>query len=126
MIYYLALLPTAISATTTPRPLTEVSLDLRGLWENSPIAVFAVLMVGVSNAAFGTLAAVYAPRIDLSLRDIALFASIPILAGAALQIPVGIASDRYDRRKVLIGITVIALIADALLLFSGATRPLIV
>ncbi|MBT8410618.1 MAG: MFS transporter [Octadecabacter sp.] len=126
MVYCLALLPTAISATTTPRPLTKVSLNLPGLWKNSPIAFFAVLMVGVSNASFGTLAAVYAARIGLTLGDIALFASIPILAGAAMQIPVGIASDRLDRRKVLIGITGFALIADALFLLTGATSPIVV
>jgi len=40
MIYCLALLPTAISATTTPQPLTSVSLNLRGLWKNSPISFF--------------------------------------------------------------------------------------
>jgi MFS family permease len=107
MVYCLALLPTAISATTTPRPLTQVSLNLPALWKNSPIAVFAVLMVGISNASFGTLAAVYAARIGLPLTDIALFASIPILAGAIMQLPVGIASDRYDRRVVLLGIAVL-------------------
>jgi len=119
MVYCLALLPTAISATTTPNPLTSVSLNLRGLWKNSPIAVVAVLMVGVSNASFGTLAAVYAARIGLKLSDIALFASIPILAGAAAQIPIGIASDKLDRRRVLVGIAVCALIVDALFLFGG-------
>ncbi|WP_299841941.1 MFS transporter [uncultured Roseovarius sp.] len=126
MVYCLALLPTAMSATTTPRPLTKVSLNLRGLWRNSPIAFFAVLMVGVSNASFGTLAAVYAARVGLTLGDIALFASIPILAGAAMQIPVGIASDRLDRRKVLIGIAGFALLADALFLLTGVTNPVVV
>lgn len=126
MVYCLALLPTAISATTTPKPLTQVSLNLRGLWKNSPIAVFAILMVGVSNASFGTLAAVYASRIGFSIDQIALFASVPILAGAASQIPVGITSDRYDRRVVLIVIAAIALVADALFLFSGATQPAII
>ena len=119
MVYCLALLPTAISATMTPNPLTSVSLDLRSLWKNSPIAVVAVLMVGVSNAAFGTLAAVYAARIGLNLSNIALFASIPILAGAAAQIPIGIASDKLDRRRVLVGIALCALVADALFLFGG-------
>ena len=123
MVYCMALLPTAISATTTPRPLTKVSLDLRKLWRNSPIAVFAVLMVGVSNASFGTLAAVYGARIGLSLADIALFASLPILAGAASQIPVGIASDRFDRRKVLIAVAVVAILTDSLFLFTGPRQP---
>jgi MFS family permease len=123
MVYCLALLPTAISATSTPRPLTRVSLDLPQLWRNSPIAVFAVLMVGISNAAFGTLAAVYAARIGMELEAIALFASLPILAGAASQIPVGIASDRFDRRKVLLAITAAAVVADALFLLAGVTQP---
>ncbi|WP_417475733.1 MFS transporter [Leisingera sp.] len=123
MVYCLALLPTAVSATSTPRPLTRVSLDLPQLWRNSPIAVFAVLMVGISNAAFGTLAAVYAARIGMELEAIALFASLPILAGAASQIPVGIASDRFDRRKVLLAITAAAVVADALFLLAGVTQP---
>lgn len=126
MVYCLAMLPTAISATTTPRPLTSVSLNLRKLWQNSPIAVFAVLMVGVSNASFGTLAAVYAARIDLSLSDIALFASIPILAGAAMQIPVGMMSDRLDRRIILIGIAAAALIVDVLFVLGAFTLPWVV
>lgn len=126
MVYCLALLPTAMSATTTPKPLTSVSLNLRGLWDNSPIAFVAVAMVGVSNAAFGTLAAVYAARIGLELSDIALFASIPILAGALSQIPVGIASDKLDRRLVLIAIAVFALTADGLFVFGGFVNPLII
>jgi len=123
MVYCLALLPTAISATTTPRPLTQAKLGLSKLWKNSPIAAFAVSMVGVSNASFGTLAAVYAARIGLSLNEIALFASIPILAGAACQIPVGIASDRFDRRKVLIAVTIIATLADVLFLSVAVLPP---
>lgn len=126
MVYCLALLPTAMSATSTPQPLTSVALNLRGLWENSPIAVFAILMVGISNASFGTLAAVYAARIGFTLNDIALFASIPILAGALFQIPVGIASDRMDRRIILIGITLFALVADALFVFGNFNAPIVI
>ncbi|MFT6676445.1 MAG: MFS family permease [Sulfitobacter sp.] len=123
MVYCLALLPTAIFATATPKPLTSVSLNLRGLWRNSPIAFVAVLMVGISNAAFGTLAAVYAARVGLTLSDVALFASVPILAGAAAQIPVGIASDRFDRRVILVVIATIALMADMLFVFGGFSHP---
>jgi len=125
MVYCLALLPTAISATSTPQPLTSVSLNLRGLWKNSPISFFAILMVGVSNAAFGTLGAVYAARMGLPLGDIALFVSVSILAAALLQIPVGIASDRFDRRLVLVVIAVFALMADAVFLFAGFSDPII-
>ncbi|MCG6904520.1 MAG: MFS transporter [Rhodobacter sp.] len=112
MLYSLALVPTSATTTTSPQPLVSVRLNLRALWRNSPVAVFAVLMVGVSNSSFGTLAAVYAGRIGLELKVVALFTSIPILAGALAQIPIGIMSDRMDRRKVLILLAVMALLAD--------------
>jgi MFS family permease len=123
MVYSMALLPTAISATTTPQPLTQVSLDLKALWRNSPIAVFAVLMVGISNSAFGTLAAVYGLRVSFDITQVALFTSLPILAAAVIQIPIGVLSDRNDRRVVLIAIAAVALVADGLFVFSGQADP---
>lgn len=51
---------------------------------------------------------------------------MPILAGAVAQIPVGVLSDRYDRHVVLIIIATIALLADALIVFSGVTHPVFV
>lgn len=112
IFYSLALIPTAISTSQTPAPLTTVRLDLRTLWMNSPVAVVAVFLVGISNGAFGTLSAVYADRVGLDLSSVALFASLPVLAGAAAQIPFGIFSDRMDRRKVLVATALLALVAD--------------
>ena len=72
IFYSLALIPTAISTSQSPVPLTTVRLDLRVLWNNSPVAVVAVFLVGISNSAFGALSAVYADRIGLQLTTIAL------------------------------------------------------
>ncbi|WP_342777642.1 MFS transporter [Sulfitobacter sabulilitoris] len=112
IVYCLALIPTALSTSESPTPLTSVRLNLPALWRNSPVAVAAVFLVGISNAAFGTLAAVYADRVGLALTSIALFASIPVLAGALSQVPIGFASDRMDRRVVLLAAAVVALAAD--------------
>lgn len=124
IFYCLALLPTALSATSTPTALVSVSLDLRGLWRNSPIAVFAVLMVGVSNSAFGAMTAVFGARMGLTTSEIAIFASIPILAGAIAQVPIGMLSDRKDRRVVLIGTAIVALAADLVFVFGGLTQTI--
>ena len=125
IFYCLSLVPTALSSSATPRPLVSVRLDLRSLWRNSPVAVMGVALIGVSNSAFGTLAAVYADRIGLVLTTVALFTSLPILAGAAAQIPVGYLSDRIDRRKVLVGIAVVAALADlAFILLTPENRML--
>lgn len=119
IFYCLALVPTAISSSASPRPLISVKLDLRALWRNSPVAVVAVLCVGVSNGAFGTLAAVYADRAGLVTVMIALFASLPVLAGALSQMPVGYLSDRLDRRVVLIGVAVVAVAVDIAFLLTA-------
>ncbi len=123
MVYCLALVPTALSTSASPAPLTSVRLDLPALWRNSPVAVVAVFLVGISNAAFGTLAAVYADRVGLVLTGIALFVSVPVLAGALSQIPIGYASDRIDRRKVLVATVIVALAADIVFVaFAPETR----
>ena len=119
IFYSLALVPTAISSSASPRPLVSVKLDLRALWRNSPVAVVGVICVGISNGAFGTLAAVYADRAGLVLASIALFGSLPVLAGAISQIPVGYLSDRFDRRAVLVGVAVVAICVDMVFIMLG-------
>lgn len=123
VFYSLALIPTAVSSVKTPTQLSEAKLDLKALWRNSPIAVVAVIAVGVSNSAFGTLGAVYANDIGLSISVISLFMSAPILAGALSQIPVGYASDHMDRRFVLLGVGVLAIIADISFIFLVSNDP---
>ena len=116
IFYVVALLPTALTRSPAPAPLARVTLDVAKLWRNSPIAVVAVFLTGLSNGTFGTLAAVYGHAIGLDLAGIALFVSASILAGAAAQIPVGFVSDKMDRRFVVIGIAIVAIISDGFFL----------
>ncbi|TCD14159.1 MFS transporter [Oricola cellulosilytica] len=126
IFYSLALLPSGLYASHAPNPLVGAKLDLPTLWRNSPIAVAAVVLIGVSNSAFGTLGAVYADRIDLDIGTIALFMSISILAGAGAQVPIGYFSDRMDRRIVLVAITATALVVDIfLVLVQPASVPVV-
>jgi len=123
MVYCLALVPTAVSASPMPAPLVSVQLDLGVLWRNSPVAVFAVFCVGIANGAFGTLAPVYADREGFSLANVTLFASLPLLAGALVQIPIGFVSDRLERRSVLVFLALLALAsAGVFLLATPETR----
>ena len=124
VVYCLALVPTALSTVSSPKPLTSIKLNVPALWQNSPVAVAACFFVGVSNSAFGTLAAIYAKGAGLTLGNIALFASIPILAGGLAQIPIGALSDRVDRRFVLLAVTLIAISMDATFLTLAPTDPL--
>ena len=112
VFYACSLFPTALSTSSAPQPLVRPKLDIKTLWLNSPIAVVAVFLVGVSNSSYGTLAAVYGQQIGLDVASIALLVSITILTGAVFQLPVGWLSDRTDRRAVLIALASIAGIVD--------------
>ncbi|QPC85831.1 MFS transporter [Mesorhizobium sp. NBSH29] len=101
ILFCFSLIPTAVSSAATPRPLQDVSLDIRGLYANSPVSVLGCLLIGVANGAWGTLGAVYGARIGISTSEIALMMSLVVVAGAAMQLPIGRISDKTDRRYVL-------------------------
>ena len=111
-IYYcFAMLPTLMSNAQTPKPLSEVRLDLVALYRNSPVSFFGILLVGIANGAWGTLGAVFGAKAGLSTGDVALMMTITIFAGAAMQIPAGRMSDRMDRRYVLAILSGVAFVA---------------
>lgn len=103
ILFCLSLIPTAISTAVTPKPLAQVSLDLKGLYDTSPVAAVGCVLIGVANGAWGTLGAVYGARIGISTFEIAMMMSLTVMAGAVLQLPFGRLSDRTDRRYVLGG-----------------------
>lgn len=112
LFYVLALVPTALSTKAQPRPLVESSLDLPSLMRNSPLAVAGAFLIGISNSAFGTLGVVFGQAIHLQVSAIALMMSISLVAGSLFQVPVGVMSDRRDRRMVLVGLAVLAAAVD--------------
>ncbi|WP_420961367.1 MFS transporter [Brucella sp. IR073] len=104
ILFCLALIPTAISTATSPKPLSSVELDLKALYRNSPVASVGCILIGIANGAWGTLGAVYGADSGIDTTMIALMVSFTILAGALSQIPVGRLSDMTDRRFVLAGV----------------------
>jgi len=121
ILFCFSLIPTAVSSAATPKPLEDVSLDLRGLYANSPVAVVGCFLIGVANGAWGTLGAVYGARIGISTPQIALMSSIVVVAGAVMQLPAGRLSDLMDRRYVL-GAAAVGAAAFALLVFLVEPR----
>ncbi|KFB08648.1 MFS transporter [Nitratireductor basaltis] len=124
ILFCLALLPTAISTAITPAPLADVSIDLKGLYANSPVAFVGCLLIGIANGAWGTLGAVYGAEVGISTLEIAIMMSIAVLAGALAQLPAGRLSDRTDRRYVLaaaaVGSALVAIVIFAMAPRSGS------
>jgi MFS family permease len=111
-----AILPTALTSSPQPRPLSSARIDVRLLYKTSPVAAIAAFSVGMANGAFGTLAPVYGYERGLDASGIALLFSVAAILGAMAQIPAGRLSDRIDRRIVLIGLSGFATLVGALIL----------
>jgi MFS family permease len=83
-----------------------VRLDLKKLWRISPLGVAGTGVAGLANGAFFALGPVFAQRVGLDTAAVALFMSVVLLGGVALQWPIGHASDRWDRRTVIFAVAV--------------------
>ena len=99
----LAIIPVCLTRSHAPALEEAASLPLRRLFEASPLGVVGAGITGLLLGAFYGLAAIYARRLGLSLADTATFMMVVILGGVALQWPLGRLSDRYDRRRVIVG-----------------------
>ena len=125
IVYCLAIMPTTMSKAVTPQPLNSITLDLKGLYKNSPVSVIGILLIGIANGAYGTLGAVFGARAGLDAATIAIMLSITIFAGALMQFPAGKMSDRTDRRYVLAGLSALAATAALILVAFQPGDPLL-
>ena len=109
-----ALVPLVL--TRVEQPATPKAPRLRPAlaWQRSPLAAAGVVSAGLTAAAFRMVGPVYGIEIGLSVDDIALFLAAFVLGGVLSQYPAGWFADRYDRRWVLIVLSVIAVFSCAL------------
>ncbi len=107
-----ALLP--LTLTKARQPDTPAAPRLRpGLaLQCSPLAAFGVVVAAVSSASFRMVGPLYGQQVGLPVDQIAYFLAIFVLGGALAQYPVGWLADRFNRRHVLIGLSVAAIISS--------------
>jgi len=100
-----ALLPSALTSTPQPRPISSARLDVVLLYKTSPLAVIAAFACGMANGTFGTLAPVYGFEQKLDASTIAYLFAVTAVVGAVAQTPSGRLSDKIDRRLVIVGLS---------------------
>ncbi|WP_353471469.1 MFS transporter [Salipiger sp. H15] len=101
-----AMLP--ITLTRRAQPATPAAPRLRpGLaGARSPLAVAGVIVSALSGASFRMVGPIYGAGVGLQPDQIGLFLAAYIAGGAAAQYPVGWLADRFDRRTVLIWLSI--------------------
>lgn len=117
-----ALIPVSLSRQASPAPPESAKVRPGLVWAISPTAAFGCLTLGLTNSAFRAIGPLYAQEMGLGVDQVALFISLGVLGGALLQYPIGVLSDRLDRRLILIVTTGAA--ASASLFLAAATSPI--
>ncbi len=111
--------------TRAAQPVIPVSPRLSPLktLRVSPLGAAGVLVAGVTAASFRMVGPVYGLQLGLVVTDIAWFLAAFVFGGAIAQIPVGWLADRYDRRRVLILVSLLSVMACiGTITFSGGSR----
>jgi len=88
-------------STTRLRPMLAITL--------SPLAAAGVVVAALSSASFRMVGPLYGLEVGLSAGQIAWFLAAVVAGGALAQYPVGWLADKYDRRWVLIWLSVAAM-----------------
>lgn len=105
-----ALVPISLSSRPAPAFKEPHPVSLKSLYKISPLGLIGCFGIGITNGTMFSMGAVYATNIGLSLPQISTFMAAYIMGGVVFQIPIGKLSDRYDRRRVIIGVTFAAFI----------------
>ena len=118
-----AVVPLLLSAGSPPTFHDSVRIGLVELFRQTPLGIVSIFTVGLVTATFFALAPVYAQRIGLDVRQTSFFMAAAFVGTVILQGPIGVLSDRFDRRLVLT-ITTLLTAAVALLCIPASTYPL--
>lgn len=118
-----ALIPVVLSRSEAPEKPQAVSVDLRRLFEISPSGSLGCLVAGLTNGSFWAVSAIFASQVTGNTDSAAWYMTAGVIGGAACQWPLGLLSDRLDRRRVLALVTFGAGIVGAGIALVAKTVP---
>lgn len=118
--------PLTLTRASAPEvPKTPSLRPLRAAM-TSPLGVAGVMVAGVSSSSLRMVGPIYGQEIGLTQKDIGYFLATVLVGGALAQFPVGYFADKFDRRWVLIWISVLSVaVCAALSLYGSATQTTI-
>lgn len=116
-----AIFPLTLTKAEAPETPLAPRLRPRLAWDRSPLAAVGVVVSGVTGAAFRMVGPVYGHEVGLGTDQIALFLAAYVVGGALAQFPVGWLADKFDRRHVLIGLSMASILAcTGTIAFAGS------
>lgn len=103
----IAFTPILLSAGQAPQFERTKPMPMKKLFRASPLGCVGMfLMGGVFAAQFG-MASVWGAEVGLSVKNLSIFVGAIYVGGLMLQYPIGWASDRFDRRQLIMWLAAI-------------------
>jgi len=122
-LFSLSLLPVALRDGGNPTPPIKERMNLRKVYQTTPLAVVGCMCLGMTNSPMNNLIAIYGVGIGLKVSGAVMLSAALQVGALALQWPMGWASDKRDRRKVMIFGMLMMAIFSAIIAFMP-TMPL--
>jgi MFS family permease len=97
-----AVLPMAVTRQPNPEVRPQAHFAIGRLYRVSPVGVTCCLAAGFINSAYYSMVPVYLQREGYGAAAVAAFVSAAMIAGLLVQYPVGMLSDRFGRRPVMV------------------------
>lgn len=119
----LALVPVALTRTETPKPIAHESMPLLSIYKLSPLGAVGAFTTGIANTAFWAFAPVFVQAVGYKASFVAAFMSITIIGGAITQWPLGMLSDKIDRRIVILLVAGLAMLSGISLYVIADIAP---
>lgn len=126
LLINLSLIP--ILATVTVEPTTHESrkVPLKFLIEQAPLGIVTAFIVQACSAMFYGVGPVYATAIGLNVGQVTVFMAAFLFGGMLSQTPIGLLSDRFDRRLVLACCAIVAAGLALILSQIPASQPILI
>ena len=125
LLFSIALIPILLTKRKPPKFKKSTSIKIKELFKISPFGSISMFCTGFIFAPIFSLLSVYAVTMKLAIFETSLLLVGVMLAGALFQWPIGYISDKYDRRKIIIGSSIAAaLFSLSAILVSGIGNSL--
>ena len=103
----MAFAPILLSIRPTPQYAQTKPLSIKRLIKASPLGCMGMFLLGGVFASQFGMSAVYGSQVGLTVGQISLFVSAIYIAALVAQYPIGWASDKIDRRILILWISMI-------------------
>ena len=116
-LFSLALIPVSLTRSTSPAPPEVVTVNPWRLYRKAPSAVLGCFVVGAMGAAILNMGPYYLASVAVPGAEIGLLIATIHITRLVLQWPIGLASDRMDRRIVIVASSILIVVLAIAIIF---------